>query len=320
MPHVDDLRDHVTRALLCALMVACSSAAPSGVARATPFETNLIVNGDAESDAPSATGYEVIPAITGWARTGNLTIIDWTEGTGFPVVASPGPVVRGTGFFAGGPNSASSQMVQTIDLSDLAAMIDAGGVNFRLDGYLGGFSTQTDHASFQVTFRNALATAVGFTVLGPVTVTHRASTTGLLRRALVGGIPAGTRSVDLRLLCTRFVGTYNDGFADSLSFALTTSTVAVGDSPLAGLELSAVSPNPVRDGARFSFRLPQAAEVRLEVIDVLGRRVAVVAESNFPAGAHDPAWRRSAATPPGVYFARLQVGSQVTQRRFVVLD
>lgn len=320
MPHLHRMQGLAARAVPGALLTAWLFAAMPGDARATAYGTNLIVNGAAEAEAPSATGFEVVPVITGWTRTGNLTIVPWSGVGDFPDNADPGPAIRGAGFFAGGPSNASSQMLQSIDVSDLAGAIDAGGVNYSLVGYLGGFATQGDNATLHLTFRDAVAAAVGSTAIGPVTATDRGSSTGLLRRSQAGVVPVGTRSLELRLACARLVGSYNDGYADSLTLVLTSSTVGVGDVALPGLEFSAIVPNPVRDGARFEFRLPQSDRVRLEVMDVHGRSVAVIAEGEFAAGAHATAWRRSDGIPSGVYFARLQVGSQVMRRRFVVLD
>jgi hypothetical protein len=216
--------------------------------RASSFGVNLIVNGDAESDPSSATGYEIVPAITGWTRTDNLTVVSWTTGGGFPVNADPGPAVRGASFFAGGPSSAASEMTQTIDISDLAGTIDGGTAGYRLGG------------------------------------------------------------------------SYNDGYADSLTLVLSPTTAGVEGAPVAALEFSAVAPNPARSGARFAFRLSRSADVRLELLDPQGRRVAVLVEGACGAGPHSVDWKRPAGVRPGVYLARLQADGQTQQRRFVLLD
>lgn len=315
---MNDISRHGIRPLLIALLAACLI--PAAAAHATPFETNLIVNGDAEANAPSATGFEVVPLITGWTRTGNLTLVPWSGVGNFPDNANAGPVVRGNAFFTGGPSGASSNMFQTIDVSDLSSAIDAGSVGFRLAGYLGGYATQGDNAAVRVKFQGAAAESLGTAALGPVTTAQRSSATGLLFREQAGAVPAGTRSVEVRLVCTRLVGSYNDGYADSLSLSLASSTVGVEDARVPGVEFAAVAPNPARNGVRFAFRLPQSAAVRLDVMDAQGRRVATVAHGELAAGVHAMAWRKSGAIPAGVYFARLQVGQGVMRRRFVLLD
>uniref|UniRef100_A0A832I108 T9SS type A sorting domain-containing protein n=1 Tax=Eiseniibacteriota bacterium TaxID=2212470 RepID=A0A832I108_UNCEI len=308
------MRRIVTSLLVCA---AVAAAAP---ARATPLGSNLIVNGDAESCVPGPSGYEVV-AIPGWSVLGNLTAVSWTTGGGFPVNSDPGPAVRGAAFFAGGPEEDLSEMSQTIDISDLAALIDAGSLNFRLAGYLGGYNGQQDNAQLTATFRDGAATTVGSATIGPVFITDRAGLTGMVLRAQEGAVPPGTRTVQLQLVCTRTAGSYDDGYADSLTFVLSHSTASVvPGGASAAIQFLPVSPNPVRGAARFAFRLPQSGEARLDVYDLVGRRVETVLAGALAEGDHAVTWKRGADITPGVYFARLQVGAEALRRPFVVLD
>jgi concanavalin A-like lectin/glucanase superfamily protein/List-Bact-rpt repeat protein/fibronectin type III domain protein len=98
--------------------------------------------------------------------------------------------------------------------------------------------------------------------------------------------------------------------------------VAVGDAPVTELALRSVMPNPVGDQARFQFTLPEAAHVTLEIMDVLGRRVAKVTDGDFGAGRHDLTWdrrRKGGFAPGGVYFARFKALGRVLIRRFVIV-
>ena len=81
----------------------------------------------------------------------------------------------------------------------------------------------------------------------------------------------------------------------------------------AELALEPPSPNPARSGAAVAFGLPEPADVRVEVYDALGRRVAVVAEGPFEAGWHR-ATLDAAALPAGLYLVRLQAGGAVRTR------
>jgi hypothetical protein len=81
-------------------------------------------------------------------------------------------------------------------------------------------------------------------------------------------------------------------------------------------------PNPFAAGTVLTFELDDAAPVRLEVLDVRGRRVRTLRAETFDAGRHDVAWdglrwdgRRVAA---GVYFYRLTTPRAVEVRRLVV--
>lgn len=300
--------------VLCALACAVSPAHAL-------WSASILRNGDAEADAPSATGHEIVPGITGWVRSGNATVVSWNETSGFPALADPGPGERGASFFSGGPSNARSELHQSLDLAHVAFMLESGTCGFRLAAYLGGFEGQGDNAQLRVIFRDAGGAALDSATLGPVTTAERGSVTGMLRREREGVVPAATRRADLRLLCLRVNGTYNDGYADSITFALDVPTLdasAAGRSPR--LTLAPVAPDPVRGTARFSFTLPEAAEVEMDVLDVQGRPVAELHRGPRGAGEHAIAWPRDAATPPGVYFARLRAAGASVVRRFVVID
>ena len=80
----------------------------------------------------------------------------------------------------------------------------------------------------------------------------------------------------------------------------------------------AVSPNPARGRAAFSFTLPTAGHARVTVLDLAGRRVATLADGAFATGPHQAQW----ATPgaPGVYMAILETSAGRVSRRFVVTE
>ena len=97
-------------------------------------------------------------------------------------------------------------------------------------------------------------------------------------------------------------------------------TTGVGDRPVADFELAPVQPNPLRGVGRIGFALPRASHLRLSVIDVQGREVAVLAEGVFEAGRHQVRWDGGAAgqVGPGLYFVRLSVAGRSLVRRTVV--
>src|SRR6185295_1872037 len=55
---------------------------------------------------------------------------------------------------------------------------------------------------------------------------------------------------------------------------------------IAGLALSAPSPNPSSSLTRLEFSLPSASSAELAVFDAAGRRVATLAQGDLPAGRH----------------------------------
>uniref|UniRef100_A0A832I0F1 T9SS type A sorting domain-containing protein n=1 Tax=Eiseniibacteriota bacterium TaxID=2212470 RepID=A0A832I0F1_UNCEI len=88
----------------------------------------------------------------------------------------------------------------------------------------------------------------------------------------------------------------------------------------AGVRLEAPFPNPARGGrGMVRFALPAADDVRLEVLDVQGRRLATLAAGPRAAGEHTLAAPGGLA--PGVYRVRLATGSgAVRERRWVALE
>lgn len=85
-----------------------------------------------------------------------------------------------------------------------------------------------------------------------------------------------------------------------------------------GLALDLVRPNPAGTSAVIRFTLPHAAEAVVELLDVAGRRVAVLREGPAAAGAHDVEWSRRELAG-GVYFVRLTSEGKVLTRKLVLV-
>jgi hypothetical protein len=106
-----------------------------------------------------------------------------------------------------------------------------------------------------------------------------------------------------------------------LTLTVTAGTDAEDEAvtPDAGVSL-AVYPNPVGAFARstVAVALAEAADVRVAVYDVLGRRVAVLHEGPLAAGAHRFAFD-SASLPAGVYLIRIESGDLRLTQRITVL-
>lgn len=98
------------------------------------------------------------------------------------------------------------------------------------------------------------------------------------------------------------------------------TAVAVDELP-AALDLSPILPTPSRGEARISFGLPRAERVTLEVLDLAGRRVAILHEGTLEAGRHQRVWRgeRASGGPAsaGLYLARLRTVEGERVRRVV---
>ena len=83
-------------------------------------------------------------------------------------------------------------------------------------------------------------------------------------------------------------------------------------SPLPSSAITGAYPNPSRGRVTVRYALPVASPVQVDVVDVLGRRVALLHEGAQPAGEHTAVWDGAGASG-GVYFARVQ-----TPRRTLV--
>jgi hypothetical protein len=87
--------------------------------------------------------------------------------------------------------------------------------------------------------------------------------------------------------------------------------------------LESCRPNPAVDGATIAYSLPAAARVRLEVFDVTGRRLAVLADGFVSGGRHDVHWGlrtdSGSRIGPGVYLYRLHTADATLVHRMVAL-
>ncbi|MCP4251681.1 MAG: T9SS type A sorting domain-containing protein, partial [bacterium] len=82
-------------------------------------------------------------------------------------------------------------------------------------------------------------------------------------------------------------------------------------------------PNPFNPSTTISYTLPSRARVHLGVYDVRGRLVATLADDVVAPGPHAVDWDgrndRGIAVPSGVYFYRLQAGTEGLTRKMVLL-
>ena len=87
--------------------------------------------------------------------------------------------------------------------------------------------------------------------------------------------------------------------------------------------LAGVTPNPFGCDTRIRLDLPREAKVRVEVFEVTGRLVRVLADTNLPPGTHVIAWSGDGEggqpLAPGVYTLRMEAGDFMQSRRVVIL-
>ena len=125
---------------------------------------------------------------------------------------------------------------------------------------------------------------------------------------------SGDRYIELVSALPNYTASTSDHLPVIAAFAFGSTDVAAD--PEAGpVALLAPAPSPFREGTALRFRLDAAADVRLDVFDMTGRRVASLA-GPFAAGAHAvPLDGRGLA--PGPYVVRLAASGEVRTRVLV---
>lgn len=93
--------------------------------------------------------------------------------------------------------------------------------------------------------------------------------------------------------------------------------------PLPGLSFSVPRPNPACDRSRFEYTLPEPVQVKVEVFDLSGRRVRLLADESCGAGPRELAFDlrddRGLRLAAGIYLVRARLGSTAFLRRLVIV-
>ena len=89
------------------------------------------------------------------------------------------------------------------------------------------------------------------------------------------------------------------------------------------LALSQNSPNPFNPATTINYYLPTPCNMKLEIFDVAGRRIAVLKEGKADRGHHRVEWNgvdaRGDRVSSGVYLYRLTAGKETMSRKMVLL-
>jgi hypothetical protein len=104
----------------------------------------------------------------------------------------------------------------------------------------------------------------------------------------------------------------------TIPVTLNAAVSAEEDAGGAALALASPAPNPAAGLATIAYVVPAAGDVTVEVLDVLGRRVATLVEGPHRPGRHVAHWD-AASVAPGVYVVRLTAGEEVRTTRVTVL-
>lgn len=80
--------------------------------------------------------------------------------------------------------------------------------------------------------------------------------------------------------------------------------------------LSPNYPNPFNPSTTISFTVPRTVAVNIAVFNVLGAKVATLADRAFPAGTHRLVWNPEGEAS-GTYFCRMRAGEYIEARRIL---
>jgi flagellar hook capping protein FlgD len=112
------------------------------------------------------------------------------------------------------------------------------------------------------------------------------------------------------------------GNVSAYSLLTPSETVGTGTAPPAELALGGPRPNPARGDCAIPVSLPRDSRLRIEVVDVSGRRVRNLVHGALPAGEHVVRWdgRDSAGhdVGNGLFFVRMSAEGRVFARRLLV--
>lgn len=231
----------------------------------------------------------------GWTGTG-----DWQWGTPsatpdrsgcfsqtgpFPTGAVSGTKLWGTNLAGCHGRSYDAQLTRTFDLSAASGtiqmcwnqFIDTGGNTFDMATVeVNGVQQTLDDGSSAGAFENVCIPLAAFAGQANVVVAFRLVTTGAVERA----------------------GWYID------DVSVISTGVASTPTPEVGVALSPVWPNPLRDRGQLTLSVDQTQTVTVDLVNVLGQRVATVFDGAVVAGQSATLHLDVRGLAPGVYVVR----------------
>ena len=97
-----------------------------------------------------------------------------------------------------------------------------------------------------------------------------------------------------------------------------------GETLPSSLTITNIYPNPSQGAIQFDIELAQSTPGRIEVFNILGQKVALLAARRLPAGQQSLQWdgwtSGGQKAPPATYFIRVQTGDKVISRPFVITN
>lgn len=213
----------------------------------------------------------------------------------------------------------------------------AVGGNFRISNGSGKIYDRPEVAmrsdgSFMVVWTDSLAGSAGIAALRARARQYDPSGNPVTEPFLLAGqdIPSGLANIagnGLAYYCA-WLDVRQDNVTPNV-YARVMGDVSSALEPPAGNGLPVTArleqnyPNPFNPGTVIRYQLSVVSEIRLEVFDLLGRSVRLLAAGRQNAGDHTVSWdgrdERGAMVPGGIYFYRLKVDGRVAAIRKMAL-
>jgi hypothetical protein len=124
----------------------------------------------------------------------------------------------------------------------------------------------------------------------------------------------------LRFMCDAS-GNRDDVYIDEIEWRGGTGVTSMAKPSAVLPEKFAVSqnyPNPFNPVTTIDFSLPAASHVEITVFNIMGQKVATLADRHFVAGRHSIRWDASRVAS-GVYFYRVAAGERIETRKMMLL-
>ncbi len=184
------------------------------------FGTNLIFNGDAESNS-GTNNLTPNRGIAWWWDVTGLTLGRYGANTNFPSFASPGPTNRGVNCFLGGVGLSNS-ISQTLDVTGFSSQIDGRGVQYQLSGFLSGSTNRNQRMTLTARFLSENGQMLATNSVGGMITDGATNGISLVEQTTTGQLPLGTRRIELLLEAksNSTTSTNNYASADDLSLVL----------------------------------------------------------------------------------------------------
>jgi PKD repeat protein len=128
-------------------------------------------------------------------------------------------------------------------------------------------------------------------------------------------VPIFADKPSVRVMFVAISGRGNNLYIDDINLNGNLASYTGYNEALSSLQLS---PVPSQGQIDISFSLDKTSDVSLEVFDLPGKKIAVIANQKYNQGKHDLNF--DGQLPDGIYFLKVMIGEALTIRKFVIAN